>query len=225
MMMAKPRTSSAVEKEILGILGSGFKAPKSMDDQKYRAAMVKAVNELEDADWQSLSDDAQAWVNDGVKAIKGKKDIPDFPGASAGGEVEEAPKTKKGKKTSKKAAVTEPEEAEEAETEEAEEAETEEVEEAPKTKKGKKTSKKAAAPKAPKKEKAPKKAKEKGPTATFTELILQNPGKTRAEYVEALEKKGMTIAPGAAQINYYMTKRILKILAEKGKLVDGYFKA
>lgn len=58
---------------------------KNESRQKYLGRLVRTTNEVDDSVWESLSDEAQTWVNAGVKAINCKEDIEDFPDAIAGG--------------------------------------------------------------------------------------------------------------------------------------------
>jgi hypothetical protein len=84
--------------------------PKSKESRaRYLARLVREVDKIDDDKWPELSEEAQTWVNDSVKAVKEEKEIPDFPGvngkgngAASGGDDDgddegEAPKSKKTK--------------------------------------------------------------------------------------------------------------------------------
>jgi ribosome maturation factor RimP len=56
--------------------------PKRGEDrQDFLLRLALAVNKLPDADWNKLSKDAQAWVNDAADAANAKKELPEFPDA------------------------------------------------------------------------------------------------------------------------------------------------
>jgi hypothetical protein len=41
--------------------------------------LCRALNKLEDIDFNSLSDDSNKWFNDAVRAMNNRKDLPEFP--------------------------------------------------------------------------------------------------------------------------------------------------
>jgi hypothetical protein len=47
--------------------------------QDYLKAVMDKVNTFKDPQWDKLTEDAQTWMNDAIKAFKGKKRLPDFP--------------------------------------------------------------------------------------------------------------------------------------------------
>lgn len=101
---AAPFTESEIEKEVLGIL-PGFEGKKKKESEEdYRARIVHAVNVEPEDSWDSLSEDAQAWVNSGAKAIKKGETVPDFPDLEddEGDDEEPAPKKGEGGKSSSK---------------------------------------------------------------------------------------------------------------------------
>jgi hypothetical protein len=69
---------SDIEKDILEV--TQFEPPRKYDDrQDYLAALCRALNKLEDIDFNSLSDDSNKWFNDAVRAMNNRKDLPEFP--------------------------------------------------------------------------------------------------------------------------------------------------
>lgn len=49
------------------------------DEQDYLERLAKAANELADADFNSLSEETDTWLNSAFDALEAKKDIPGFP--------------------------------------------------------------------------------------------------------------------------------------------------
>lgn len=166
-------------------------------DHKYRERLVRKCQDLREADWESLSSDAQTWVNSGVEAIKNKKQVEDFPD----GEEEE-----EGEEETKAGSDAEPEDAEgssdsEEEPEEDEEEDKEDVKngKASGAKAKKASVKKAAsgaapaAKKAASKKPAPEKTAKKtavkatGIKATIKQLILKNPSITADEIMNKMK--------------------------------------
>ncbi len=68
---------------------SGFKPGKKYQRQDYLAALTRAVNELDEVDFDGLSIEAQDWFNDAVRAINKKVDLPDFPDSNGAGEADD----------------------------------------------------------------------------------------------------------------------------------------
>lgn len=101
----KERSMSVIEQEILE--ATQFDPPRKYDDrQDYLAALAKAVNKLEDIDFDALSTEAADWFNTSVKAMNNKKDLPDFPDAEEEAEAEEV--KAEPKKVAKAVEKTEP---------------------------------------------------------------------------------------------------------------------
>ena len=59
------------------------------DTQDYLKRLVRAVSDLDDAGWESLTPEAQDWFNEAADLLNKKKDMPSFPDAK-----DEAPKTR-----------------------------------------------------------------------------------------------------------------------------------
>jgi len=107
-----------VEAELVKVLN--LKKKVSEEPEDYRRRLVNAANALEDDEFEKLSADAQAWLQEAIRTIKKKKPVPEFEDdmATAEGEEtedeeetadedeeeEEAPKKKVAKKAPKKAA-------------------------------------------------------------------------------------------------------------------------
>ena len=175
---------------------AGVKLKGKEPRQKYLTRAVKAVEALDDADWDKLSDDTQKWYKVALKQDGEGEDITDF--------AEDEP------------SETEPVEAAEADEDAAAE-ESAEENEAPvsttKTKKAPakkvakaKTEKKAAAPKTAKPKRAGNGAafKKVGVMAEIKRMLQRKSGATVKEIVESLTEKfpdrpekGMTISAKA----------------------------
>jgi hypothetical protein len=84
-----PTKDLTIEQQI--IEATSFEAPRKYKErQDYLAALAKAVNKLEDKEFDTLSNEAVDWFNDACRAISNKKDIPEFADAEETTEVEEA---------------------------------------------------------------------------------------------------------------------------------------
>lgn len=99
--------SSVTEQEILE--ATHFDPPREYPDrQDYLAALCKAVNKLEDIEFDALSTEAADWFNDSVRAMNNKKDLPEFADTEDDDEAEEVaakPAPVKAMTEPKKAAV------------------------------------------------------------------------------------------------------------------------
>jgi hypothetical protein len=80
--------ATAIEQEL--VEATGFEPTKNYERQDYLAALARAVNDIEEADFDGLTVDAQDWFNAAVKALNKKQELPDFPDAETEAEVEEA---------------------------------------------------------------------------------------------------------------------------------------
>lgn len=70
------------------------------DEQTFLGRLVRAVNKLDEDEFEKLPEDAQQWMNDAVEAIEVKKPIQMCPGAPfANGHDAEAPKKEAAPKT------------------------------------------------------------------------------------------------------------------------------
>lgn len=67
----------SIETELQEI--TGVKPRNKEARQKYLGRVVKAVEELDEANWAKLSEAAQAWYKGALKADESGEDIPDFP--------------------------------------------------------------------------------------------------------------------------------------------------
>jgi len=81
---------SAIEQEL--IEATGFTPRRNYPDrQDYLAAVARAVDQLEDVDFDGLSAEAADWFNAAARALSNKKTIVDFPDAEPEAEAEEEP--------------------------------------------------------------------------------------------------------------------------------------
>lgn len=165
--------------------------------EKYRARIVRAAHELEDAEWNNLSEETQEWVNAGVAALNAKETVADFPGAKVN-KVED-------KKADKPAAKKEPVKAPEKKM----------------TKPEKKEPAKAASPeKAPdksQKEYAPNK-KNPGKLYELKKFIIKNPKASVLKVSEEMEKKGLGISEFSLTTVYYDIHKTMSIMRDLGIL-------
>lgn len=74
--------TSEIQEEL--VKASGFEATKNYERQDYLGALLRAVNDIDEATFDDLSVDAQDWFNAAVKALNKKKDLPDFPDLEGG---------------------------------------------------------------------------------------------------------------------------------------------
>lgn len=113
--------TSAIETAL--VEATGFEPTKNYERQDYLAALARAVNDLDEADFDSLEVEAQDWFNLAVKALNKKKDLPDFPDLEGEDEAEADDST---------GDDTEDDTTDDAETDEAEDDAEEEAPEPPK---------------------------------------------------------------------------------------------
>jgi len=93
---------SKIEKEILAATGEA-KQKRKEDSDAYLMRLVKSMHELDDKEWNKLSDKAQEWFNDAAEATNNKEQLPSFPGGKKEDESEKIAKrgTKKDTKKDK----------------------------------------------------------------------------------------------------------------------------
>lgn len=142
----KAANESAIEKEL--IEASGFEPRRNYAErQDYLAALARAVQDMDEDDFDKVSNEAADWYNAAVDAINDKSNIPDFDDAEKAAEPETA-----------EPADAEVEEGTEVEAEEEADAEVEEEaepeEKAPRSRRGKAPDKPASKGKAETKGKA-----------------------------------------------------------------------
>jgi hypothetical protein len=75
-------TIKSIEEELVEATGTTKEESESRN--KYLSRLLRACSKLPDEIWESLSNEAQQWVNDGIEAMTSKLDIPEFPGSEAG---------------------------------------------------------------------------------------------------------------------------------------------
>ena len=99
---------SSVEKELQDLTGVKRRAKEGK--QRYLPRLLNAVNDLPDDRWDDVSPEGQEWSNLGMKSLKKKEPISDFPDSQAStpekSKTETGPVEKKTKKETK--AETEP---------------------------------------------------------------------------------------------------------------------
>lgn len=72
--------ATAIEAEL--VEASGFEPRRNYERQDYLAALARAIDTMEEDDYDKLSTEAQDWFNEAVKAMNKKKDLPEFPDAA-----------------------------------------------------------------------------------------------------------------------------------------------
>jgi hypothetical protein len=92
---------SAIEEELLAVLGKKFKVKESESKQTYLARVIRGIDKLKDEDWKVLSEEAQDWLNKGIQAIEESEEIADFPDWEASEAKEETGKKTKSKRKKK----------------------------------------------------------------------------------------------------------------------------
>lgn len=68
-----------LESDIRQVLGIRYRSHQ--DRQEYLRKLCRKADRLPDAQWEELSPDLQAWINEGLRAMNNKLPVPDFPGA------------------------------------------------------------------------------------------------------------------------------------------------
>jgi len=209
---------SAIEQEILKVTSEGSQGAEE-SVQKYRARLVRAVSDLEDAEWEELSLDVQDWVNSGVEAIERKELVPAFPEEEPSAddenaeepELEEEPLAEDGKEKS--------------ESEEEPLAEDEKSEEPEKTKGGGKRKSQPEKTKGGGKRKSqPEKTKgggkKKSSYELFMEAVVEDPERNRSEILKDLAERGHDLKDSTAQVAQSNVRRVMRMLEDAGRLKD-----
>mgnify|MGYP003631191142 CR=1 FL=1 len=239
--MAKTQT---VKEELLE--ASGIKGPKKNEKpatfaRRVAQAVSDEIEEEGDDVFDDLSEDAQEWYSDAVKAIKRKRAVPAFPGDEDEDE-EEAPAPKK--KASKKKPEPEPEEDDD---------EDEDEEEAPAPKK-KKASKKKPEPEpeeddedddededdddeeeeapAPKKPSKPANLKSRGGGKIFRRYYIKQVMKHGFDDVdidtgvEEVIEAGYAFTEASATVAIYEARNVLELMGKEGIIdIPGFSEA
>ncbi len=84
---------SSVEKELQDL--TGIKRRAKEGKQRYLPRLLDAVNDLPDDRWDDVSPEGQDWANNGMKSLKKKETIPDFPDSQPATTEKPETKTKK----------------------------------------------------------------------------------------------------------------------------------
>ena len=202
--MAKTQT---VKEELLE--ASGIKGPKKNEKpatfaRRVAQAVSDEIEEEGDDVFDDLSEDAQEWYSDAVKAIKRKRAVPAFPGDEDEDE-EEAPAPKK--KASKKKPEPEPEEDDD---------EDEDEEEAP----------------APKKPSKPANLKSRGGGKIFRRYYIKQVMKHGFDDVdidtgvEEVIEAGYAFTEASATVAIYEARNVLELMGKEGIIdIPGFSEA
>lgn len=193
--MAKSVTNK-VEAELAKACDAKRKDGESND--AYRKRLLRLADKLSDAAYEKLSDDAQSWISDAVKASKKEQPLPAFPGEAAADEDDDRSAKKPAAKTAGKASAPA----------------------------AKAAPKKATAPeKASKPEKdakpAPKKAAEKkgpGLSTRLKQLLIKKPNMPTVDLLEKLQGEGFDTTHGSVMSLRSDFRHSLKTLQDAGKL-------
>jgi hypothetical protein len=194
----------SIEKELLKATGEETRGD---DEQKkaYIKRVVKKANGLAEDKWNKLSQDAQQWVNDNVKAINAKTAVTDFP---TDDEPDDEP-------APKKRAAVEDDDAPAPKKKAA--AADDDDEPAPK--------KKAAAADDDEDDEPAKKPKsdaKPGVIPRVKKLVVKNPEWKKSQVIAKLEEEGYTVSPNTVGIAYYDVRNTLKVAKEQGVLKSDY---
>lgn len=221
--------SSKIEAELRKALGDKFAVKEDEAGHKYRARLVRGINELPDNAWEGMSKETQAWLNDGVKAVQEKTEVPDFPDVekakteSKREKLEDKPA--KGEKAKEKASDgdSDGDDDEDEDDEEDEKpskkskSKDEDDEEDEKPSKSSKKDKKAEKADKPKKEKKDRKPSVVG---KFRDLMIKHPKWGSDKIVEKLKEDGFEVADYTARTIFYNGRGMLKALAKADALKD-----
>jgi len=225
---------SAIEQEILKVTSEGSQGAEE-SVQKYRARLVRAVSDLEDAEWEELSLDVQDWVNSGVEAIERKELVPAFPEEEPSADDENAEEPELEEEPSADDENAEEPELEEeplaedgkekSESEEEPLAEDEKSEEPEKTKGGGKRKSQPEKTKGGGKRKSqPEKTKgggkKKSSYELFMEAVVEDPERNRSEILKDLAERGHDLKDSTAQVAQSNVRRVMRMLEDAGRLKD-----
>ena len=245
--MAKAKVHP-VEQAILK--ATKLKRKKKQDEQEFLTEVVVAVNELEEADFEALPEDAQLWYNAAATAYQDDEELPAFDADLTQSDEDEEEEESEDESDEEEesgddadADEGDADEEEESEDEsdegdaDEEEPEEEEEEEKPAKKaKGKrgpnKTAKDAKGKKGKAKdEDAPKRARKPrgGPdgkpavTGRIVQLVTEHyPDDISVKEMHAqLESEGYQIKTNTVSIQGSFVKRVVALLDEQGKLSGG----
>ena len=186
----KSKEDQTIREEILAAYK--IKGPKDGETgQKFRARVVRLVNEGTDEQWATISEKAQSWVNAGATALLEKTGpVPPFPD-------EAAEKTEKAEKT-----------------EGTEEAPTS-TKKSKKERKAEKAEKKAA--KKAKGEKKERKNRDSNIHALRLLLVKKQPG-TKKEAIKIAADAGLGLKDATVSCTFQYVKGTLRALRETGLL-------
>lgn len=237
--MAKAKVHP-VEQAILK--ATKLKRNKKQDEQEFLTEVVVAVNELEEADFEALPEDAQLWYNAAATAYQDDEELPAFDADLTQSDEDEEEEAEEADEADEEGDTDEDEESEEepedesdegvADEEEPEEEEEEEEKPAKKAK-GKRGPNKTAKEKKgkAKDEDAPKRARKPrgGPdgkpavTGRIVQLVTEHyPDDISVKEMYAqLESEGYQIKTNTVSIQGSFVKRVVALLDEQGKLSVG----
>lgn len=191
--------SSEIEQEFTSVYK--IRQKRAEDRQDYLDRLVEAVNKASDDNWERLTESAQQWFNQAVKAWDVEKPIPDFPDAEPEQEQDESGSEDR-----------------ESRTAEADDESEEEM--ATSTKR--RAAKKVAAPKKRHTNGASNGTLAVSGSSIIKRALLRNMRATDKELHDALKKKEMKLSPVRLSIVKNEFKHSMKLLQEEGKLRDKY---
>jgi hypothetical protein len=202
---------SEIEQELLD--ATGCKAKEGESRQKYLRRLHDDVKDMDDDEWEALSDGAQKWYNQAADARNDKEDLPDFAGVTAEEDDEVAKTTSKKESGDKPAAASKTDKP--SKTSKPAAAADNGGDEAP-------AKKKAAAGKPEKSESKPSRSEAKGDgiKMRIKRLVIKNPKTTVEDLMTALEKNGDTMSRFTVSAVRSETRHTIKVLKDLGLLPE-----
>ena len=101
---AAPAKKTSIREHLMEV--TEINPKKREADDEFRNRLAEAISELDDADWNKLSAEGQAWYNDAVDLMGEGKAAPGFDDEGAGGDdddgEEEEPKPRRRRRAAKK---------------------------------------------------------------------------------------------------------------------------
>jgi hypothetical protein len=204
---------SKVEQEL--VEATGCKTKEGESRQKYLRRLHDDVKDMDDDEWEALSDSAQKWYNQAADARNNKEDLPDFAGATAE-EDDEVAKTTSTKDSGDKPAASKTNKASKT-TKAAATADNDGDEPVSKKKAAAKPEKSES-----KSESKPSRSEAKGDgiKMRIKRLVIKNPTTTVDDLMTALEKNGDTMSRFTVSAVRSETRHTIKVLKDLGLLPE-----
>lgn len=195
-----------------------IKGPKAKEDRPaFLKRLVGAAQDLEDEDWEKLSEPAQKWVNAGATALNDDNDVKDFSDAKKAAPDKKAPaKSRARDDDDGDDGAADDGDADDNSADDGDDEGGEKVAKKTTAKKG--AAKKAAPAKkeaAPAK-KAPAKAKGGGAQVAIKRAVIADPKASTESIAAKLEKKGIDVTPAAVSTIRSGTLQTLRLVKEIG---------